>query len=107
FKLDKVENNINDKLFDQWEDALTNKIRKANKALPAVLIDYEAGTLGTTSGEAIQQAVAFYNAMTNDDRSHMSRMFKDVFKHSVIPELASNTNWDIIPLQLLTTQNPA
>ena len=106
FKLDKVESNINDKLFEQWEQALTNKIRKANKALPAVLIDYEASALGNTSGEAIQQAVAFYNAMTSEDRAHMSRMFRDIFKHSVIPELAANTNWDIVPLQLFQPSQP-
>lgn len=104
FKLDKVESNINDKLFDQWEAAIANKIRKANKALPAVLIDYEASNLGTTSGEAIQQAVSFYNAMTRDDRAHMSRMFEDIFKHSVIPELAENDNWDIKPLELIKTE---
>ena len=106
FKLDKVENNINDKLFDQWEAAIANKIRKANNALPAVLIDYEASNLGTTSGEAIQQAVSFYNAMTRDDRSHMSRMFQDIFKHSAIPELAANENWNIMPLELIKKETP-
>lgn len=105
FQLDKVESNINDKLFDQWEIAITNKIRKASNAVPQILIDYEASSLGTTSGEAIQQAVAFYNAMTNDDRAHMSRMFEDIFKHSDIPELSQNKDWDIVPLQLLTTEN--
>jgi hypothetical protein len=101
FKLDKVDNNINDKLFEQWEVAIANKIRKANKAFPAMLIDYEASNLGTTSGEAISQAVSFYNAMTRDDRSHMSRMFEDIFKHSNNPVLANNENWHIKPLELI------
>lgn len=102
FKIEKVDSNINDKLFDSYHAELTNRIRKANKALPAVLIDYEESSLGTTSGEGIVQAVNFYNSMTADDRSHMSRMFREIFKHSDIPELAKNEDWSIKPLQLLT-----
>lgn len=102
FKIEKVDSNINDKLFDSYHAELTNRIRKANKALPAVLIDYEESSLGTTSGEGIVQAVNFYNSMTADDRSHMSRMFMEIFKHSDIPELANNEDWSIKPLQLLT-----
>lgn len=102
FKIEKVDSNIDDKLFDSYHAELTNRIRKANKALPAVLIDYEESSLGTTSGEGIVQAVNFYNSMTADDRSHMSRMFREIFKHSDIPELANNEDWDIKPLQLIT-----
>lgn len=101
FKLDKVESNINDKLFESYHDRIANRIRKANKALPSVLIDYDESKLGTTSGEGILQAVNFYNAMTDDDRSHLSRMFAEVFKYSDNEIIANNDNWAIKPLKLL------
>lgn len=98
FKVDKIENNVNDTLFDSWELSISNKIRKANKALPAILIDYESSKLGNTSGEALRQAAVYYNAMTQDDRKLLSRVFNEVLGLSNIPELASNTNWKIKPL---------
>ena len=101
FKLDKVEVNINDKLFESYHDNIANRIRKANKALPSVLIDYDESKLGTTSGEGILQAVNFYNAMTTDDRSHLSRMFAEVFKYSDNKLIAANDNWNITPLKLI------
>jgi hypothetical protein len=100
FQVEKVDTGVDDKLFENWESSLSNKIRKANKALPAILIDYENSQLGTTSGEAIVQASNFYNAMTNDDRTLMSRVFSEIFSRSNIPELANNTDWSIKPLTL-------
>jgi hypothetical protein len=100
FKVEKVDTNVNDKLFENWEQSLANKIRKANKALPAILIDYESGKLGTTSGEAIIQAVAFYNGMTLDDRALMSRVFSELFRNSSNETLKANTNWKIEPFTM-------
>lgn len=93
-----IKSNIDAKLFESWEQALTNNIRKSNKALPAVLIDYDESKLGTTSGEGIVQAINFYNAMTNDDRALVSEMFKEIFSKSVEPVLKNNVNWKIKPL---------
>lgn len=95
---ESIRSNINPRLFESWEAALTNNIRKANKALPAVLIDYDESKLGTTSGEGIVQAVNFYNAMTSDDRALISDMFMEIFSKSVNPVFKSNTNWKIKPL---------
>jgi disulfide oxidoreductase YuzD len=100
FKLEKIDSSINDKLFENWETSLSNKIRKANKALPAILIDYETSALGNTSGEAVKQAVAFYNGMTKDDRTLMSRVFSEIFKHHKDDKISAITNWDIAPLSL-------
>src|SRR5690606_14889126 len=97
FKLDKVESNIDDKLFESYHDHIANRIRKANKAFPKILLEYDESKLGTTSGEAVLQAVNFYNAMTADDRSHLSRMFAEVFKHSDNALIAANDNWNITP----------
>ena len=98
--VDNIKTNIDSKLFDSWESSLQNNIRKANKALPAVLIDYDQSKLGTTSGEGIIQAVNFYNAMTNDDRNLISEMFGEIFSKSTNELLATNTNWKIKKLSI-------
>lgn len=77
FKIETISSNINDKLFANWETGIYNNIRKSNDALPAILIDYVESNLGTTSGEAVKQAVAFYNAMTRDKRKALSYFLKE------------------------------
>lgn len=105
FKVDSIDSNINDKLFESWEKSLTNDIRKPFN-IPAILIDYEESKLGTTSGEAIIQATNFYNAITEDDRASLSEMFKEIFKHWKDPILSENKNWEIKKLNLYQTDEP-
>ncbi len=100
FALDRIETNINDKLFENWEKSLSNNIRKAIKALPAVLIDFEQGKLSGTSGESIVQAVTFYNAMTADDRNLISESLGQLFSSFENPTLKNNTDWSIKPLNM-------
>lgn len=101
FQVEKIEGNVNDKIFENWDKTLKNNIRMSIRGIPAVLIDYEQGALGTTSGEAIVQATNFYNAVTKDDRQLISEAFAEIFKKSSIPELRNNTNWKIKPLKLV------
>lgn len=103
FKFDQVKGSVNDKLFENWERGLTNNIRKAYSALPAILIDYEESKLGTTSGEAIIQATNFYNAMTQDDRATISQIFEEIFTNFDNEALKNNKNWNIKPLSLYGT----
>lgn len=100
FAIDKIESNVNDKLFENWEKGLSNNIRKSNKAIPAILIDYEESKLGTTSGEAIDQATNFYNAMTQDDRAFVSEAFKKLYKNFANDQLKNAIDWSIKPLNL-------
>lgn len=100
FVTETIQSNINDKLFENWENGLANNIRKAFNGMPAVLIDYEQGKLSGTSGEAITQATTLYNELTRDDRAALSQAFKQIFSKSVFPELENNDNWKIKPLQL-------
>ena len=100
FKVDTIGTTINDKLFENWEASLSNNIRKSFNGLPAVLIDYEQGKLSGTSGEAIEQATAYYNAVTTDMRNVLSQSFAEIFKLSENQTLATNTNWNIKPLTL-------
>ena len=79
-KVEKIEQNINDKLFEAYESSCINNIRKAFYAIPQILIDYEDGKLGTTSGEALRQAVDFYNAQTGDLRKNISQSIAQIFK---------------------------
>lgn len=100
FAIDKIENNVDDKLFENWEKGLVNNIRKSVKAIPAILIDYEESKLGTTSGEAIIQATNFYNAMTQDDRAFISEAIKNIYSNFKNPVLKNNIDWNIEPLNL-------
>lgn len=100
FAVDTLESAIDDKLFEGWQKDLSNNIRKAVRALPAVLIDYDESKLGTTSGEGIIQAVNFYNAMTEGDRSKISEMFREIFTKFDNDILKSNTDWTIKKLDL-------
>lgn len=97
FRLEKIDTSIDDKLFENWQNALSNSIRKASR-MPSILIDYESGALSGTSGEAIKQAAHFYNKMIEDDRALMSRMFAEIFKHHENEQIANVTNWAIKPL---------
>ena len=101
FRIDTVPSSVNDKLFENWEKSLPNNIRKSVKGIPAILIDYEENRLGNTSGEAITQAVNFYNALTKDDRALISNSFREIFSHHINEELRNNTDWDIEPLKLI------
>lgn len=97
---EKIETSINDKLFENWNKDIINNIRKAGRNIPQILIDYESSSLGTTSGEALSQAVAFYNVMTADDRKFISACFSEFMKKSVKENLKNNTNWNIKPILL-------
>lgn len=97
--IDTIPSQINDKLFENWEQSLSNNIRKALK-VPALLIDYEQGTLSGTSGEAIIQASNYYNSITQDDRAFISQLFSELFKKSDNQKLNLNLDWTIKPLNI-------
>ena len=78
-KIEDIKQNINDKIFEIYEKSCINNIRKAAYAIPQILIDYEDGKLGTTSGEALFQASRFYNDQTDELRSSVEQSFKEMF----------------------------
>lgn len=101
FVTEKIETNIQDGLFETWQEEIINNIRKSARNIPQDLFDFENSKLGTTSGEAISQSVAFYNAMTKDDRAFVSNCFKELFSNFDNEILANNENWNINPLTLM------
>ena len=96
FLKDEINTSIDVKMYEELKRSTANDIRKACNALPAILIDYEDSKLGNTSGEAIKQAIDFYNLMTEDDRAIITRSFKEVFR--TFEGLENKENWKIKPL---------
>jgi hypothetical protein len=96
-KIEKLEQNINDKLFETYETSTQNNIRKAFDAIPQVLIDYQDSQLGTTSGEALLQAAKFYNSQTLQKRDLVTESFGDLFKHWGASNMVDK-DWTIEPL---------
>jgi len=97
--VEKIEQNINDKIFETYEKSVINNIRKAYHAIPQILIDYEDGKLGTTSGEALFQASSFYNQMTGELRKTISESFVEMFLNWHT-DAAKGQTWEIEPLEL-------
>ena len=96
-KIEKIEQNINDKMFESYEASTQNSIRKAFNAIPQILIDYETSQLGTTSGEALLQASNFYNQQTVEPRMRIEQIFRDLFANWIDPALRGR-DWKIKPL---------
>lgn len=98
---EQLDSSIDDTVFAGWEQTLSNNVRKAANGLPAILIDYEQGKLSGTSGEAISQATAFYNAITRQQREVIGQTFKNIFSRSANVVLSSNQDWTIKELKLI------
>ena len=93
-KIDKIEQNINDKMFEGYEKSTQNAIRKAFNAIPQILIEYEEGKLSGTSGEALREAAFFYNSMTVENRMKITQIFDELFRNHLDPSLRTR-NWEI------------
>ncbi|MFO7864468.1 MAG: hypothetical protein R6U85_10740 [Salinivirgaceae bacterium] len=92
--------NIEDTLFESWEKIISNRIRKAAFALPEILIQHDGSTLGTTSGEAIDKAVLFYNAVTRSIREEFYSSIIPMLKNFDNPILSNNEDWTINEMKL-------
>ena len=104
FKIDRIETNINDKLFADWERGLSNNIRKAPYSIPAVLIDYEQGQLSQASGEMLIQATNYYNALTKHLRDELSDAIKEIYQNFDNDILKNNQDWNIKQVELITAK---
>lgn len=104
FVLEKIEQNINDSLFEKYESSVSNNLRKAYNNLPPVLIDYQEGKLGGTSGESIIAAATYYNEQTSMDRMKIESIFKELMSKWHVAEFR-NKDWEIETLNYGTTNN--
>jgi hypothetical protein len=96
--IEKIEQNINDKIFEGYEKTISNNIRKICCAIPKILIDSEDSGVFGQSGEAIIQAVNFYNMQTNGYRVALSEFLRMILKHHTDSNISSITNFNIKPL---------
>ena len=99
-RIDKLDVNFNEKLFDTWESTVSNNIRKCFKNIPVVLVDYEAGKLGNTSGESFTAAQKFYNSMTSEERQSISMLMKTIFDN-FYQNINPSGDWSIKELELM------
>jgi hypothetical protein len=99
-RIDKVDLNYNDKTFGTWPADVSNNIRKAFKNIPVVLVDYEQGKLGNTSGESFYAAQNFYNSVTSEERMTIEMAIKSIFSNFYI-DINPAKDWSIKPLEIL------
>lgn len=94
FKLEKLEQNVNDKIFESYERSTANNIRKSFFSIPSILIEQQDGSFFGSSGEAFKEAFSFYNTQTKDIRAAISQWLTDILQHSDNPALV-NANYTI------------
>jgi hypothetical protein len=93
--IEKIEQNINDKIFEGYEKTISNNIRKICCAIPKILIDSEDSSIFGQSGEAIIQSVNFYNMQTSGYRTALSEFLRMILKHHTDANISSITNFNI------------
>lgn len=102
FLKEEINSSIDVELYKELEKTVSNNIRKA-LTIPAILIDYEENKLSNVSGEAMKQAIEYYNMITENDRKQISESFKELF--STFVELKGK-NFEIKSLSYGTVTQP-
>ena len=80
-QLEKIDQNINDKIWEHYEKSCSNNIRRSVYNIPPVMIDYIEGQLGNTSGESLMQARNFMNEQMRYMRSDIEEIFTQLFSN--------------------------
>ena len=92
FSTTQLEANIDPTLFNEaFEKSVTNSIRKCAYNIPTLLIDSEAGGLGSLSGEYLKSAVGYYNILTKPLRMLVTGALKRIFAKTTINQLKERT----------------
>lgn len=97
-KIEKLEQNIDDKIFEGYEKTIANNIRKAFKVIPKILIDSEDSGIFGQSGAAFIEAIKFYNMQTSEYRTSVSQFIRKILSNHSDPQIAAITNYNIKPL---------
>jgi len=80
FNLTKVDIQDIDKLYQYTEQSVRDNIIR-NYLIPPVLVLAVSGKLGASS--EIQDATAYYNGVTEDERNSVSEIFEELFRESI------------------------
>ena len=81
-KLENLELNFNDKVFEYTERSTANNIRKSFWNIPSILVEQQDSGFFGSSGEAIANAFKVYNQDTKIVRDFIASAFEKVMKHS-------------------------
>ena len=81
FQIQKLEQNINDKLFETYEKTTSNNIRKSFWNIPSILIEQQEAAMFGQSGEAMKAAFAIYNSELKHIRKSISQWYKEIFSN--------------------------
>jgi len=81
FKVEKIETNIDDKLFAHTEMTASKNIRKAFQNVPSILIESSDNSIFGDSGALLVQAKLFYQEELSDERLWIRNELQKVFKH--------------------------
>ncbi|OGU58489.1 MAG: hypothetical protein A2V66_17125 [Ignavibacteria bacterium RBG_13_36_8] len=97
-RIEKIEQNINDKIFEGYEKTIANNIRKSFNAIPKILIDSDDVGVFGQSGSAFVEAVKFYNMQTSEYRTSISQFLGKILKYHSNQVIANISNYNIKPL---------
>ena len=99
----KLDQNINDKIFESYEQSCKKNICKAHLGLPNFLVDSNDSSAFAQSGESFVQGFNFYNTQTKDIRVKVGQWFSKIMKHHENAELAT-ADYTISPLSYESVQ---
>ena len=103
-KIDVVETKVKPALFNTISESIANKIRITAGGIPKILIDYEGGKIFGLSGESITVAANYFNAITAKERKLFGDSIGEILSNFKNPVLRNNTDWEIVPLNLIKQQ---
>ena len=97
-KIENLELNFNDKVFEYTEKSTANNIRKSFWNIPSILVEQQDSGFFGSSGEAIANAFKVYNQDTKMVRDFIASAFEKVMKHST-DEYLKVAKYDIKQLE--------
>jgi hypothetical protein len=102
-KLEKIEQNHNDKIFESYESSIKKNICKAHLGIPNFLIDSSDSANFAQSGASFVEGFNFYNTQTKEWRTKIGLWFSKIMKHHENAELAT-ADYTISPLSYESVQ---
>jgi hypothetical protein len=97
FQLQKLDQNINDKIFESYEKSVANNIRKTIWNIPSILIEQQEASMFGQSGEGMKVAFDIFNAETKNARAQISQWLKTILANSKNRDLRT-ADYTITPL---------
>lgn len=97
FTLEKIDTANIEKIYQYTEESVRDNIRRVILAPQVLVGDFTAGKLGTS--QEIQDAVYYYNAVTNDPRREIEESMTEIFSYWKDTSINPSGDYSIIPIQ--------